>query len=128
MCDRPRELAPWYVRAWEWLKENWKAVLLGVSTLGLGLLVGRSARRPQKVVAPELVGAEEERRRQREEADQKVREAKRLRQEEVSRLEEKHAELLARLSGEQRERVDELKDDPEGLNDFLLQVGRDTRE
>ena len=117
----------WLSRAWAWLKANWKAVLLGIVTLGIGLVVGKTLRKPQKVVNPELVGADRVKREAQAEEDRTRLKATKERSERLSEVEKKHAEALRSLTDKQHSEVAELKDDPTKLNEYLLGVGKDTR-
>lgn len=117
----------WWKKTWSWVKENWKSVLLGISTLGIGLLIGRAARRPQEVVNPELTEAEIEKKRAREEQERKDREAKERRDMALQKVQEEYADRLKELTEEQSKRVAELSDDPEELNDYLLEISKDVR-
>lgn len=115
----------WLKSAWAWLKKNWKAVLLGVSTLGIGLLIGKALRKPQNVVNPELVEADKVKRGAQEAEDAARLEAAKKHEERLRKVVQVHDKKLQNLTAEQNEKVDELKDDPEKLNDYLLSVGRE---
>lgn len=116
-----------FCAVWFWIKTHWKPLLLGISTLGVGLLVGRLLRKPPEVVAPALVEADEVRENAQLEENREVARAKKELDDEVQRVIEEHAGSVDRLTDAQRSKVDELKADPEALNDYLLQVGRDIR-
>ena len=117
----------WLAKAWNWLKENWKAVLFGILTLGVGLAVGKVLRKPQKVVNPELVGADKTKRQAQAEENKARLEAAKKRAERLVSIEEKHEQTVKKLTDEQRANADELKDDPEKLNEYLFQVGKEIR-
>jgi hypothetical protein len=117
----------WLKAAWAWLKANWKAVLLGIGTLGLGLLVGKALRKPQKVVNPELVGADKIKREAQVEEDKARLKASKERAERLTEVEKEHADTIKGLTDKQRSEADELKDDPIKLNEYLLGVGKDIR-
>ena len=116
----------WLTKAWEWTKKNWKWLLfpIGVTLFLLGKVSQRSL---PPVLAPELVGAEEERIKANEEAEEEKVEAKVEKEKKIEAVEKEHAETIKALTDEQAEKVVELKDDPEKLNSFLLDVGRDVR-
>lgn len=115
----------WLFKAWAWLKKNWKYILFPVGILiGLATLLGR---RKVVVVAPELVEAEEVRRRADQEAAVQVELAKRNREREVKRIEKEHVMTIAKLTRKQRDELEALREDPDELNSFLLQVGEDIR-
>lgn len=113
----------WLILAWGWLKKNWKSVLLGVGTLGIGLLVGRTLKKPPKVVNPELVDHEEARKKAEEDALRKMVDAELERDKRLAELEREHEETIKKLTDEQRAEAYELEEDPEALNDYLLRVG-----
>jgi hypothetical protein len=117
----------WLAKAWAWLKANWKAVLLGIATLGIGLVVGKALRKPQKVVNPELVGADKAKRSIQEEEDARILKATEERAERLGEVEKEHAETIKALTDKQRSEADEFKDDPVKLNEYLLGVGKDIR-
>ena len=117
----------WLKKAGAWLKANWKSVLLGIFTLGIGLLVGKALKKPSVVVAPELVGAEEERQKAQEAEDKARAKAAQERADKLEEVEKAHSETIKQLTDGQREKVDELRDDPEKLNSYLISVGKDLR-
>lgn len=116
----------WLITAWNWLKKYWVWLLFPIGILLF--VVGRLTRKDLlDVVAPEVVGAEEERRKAQEAADKKAFEAELERQRELDLVREKHDELIQDLTDEQREKAKELESDPKKLNEFLLDVGRTVR-
>ena len=121
-------LRGWLSRAWTWLKANWKKVLLGVSTLGIGLLFGSYFRKKEIVVSSEIVDAEKEFQAAAEEARKKTEEADRLRDEKILEIGAAHLETVKKLTDTQRARTRDLVDEPEELNDYLLSVGKEMRE
>ncbi len=118
----------WLKKVWVWLKKNWKSVLLGVFTLGIGLLIGKAVRRKQNVVAPELVGAEEVRVQADEEAAEQLEEAQEDRLVRSKEIEKNHSNTMQKLTRQQRDQLPELREDPDELNSFLTQVGDDIRD
>ncbi len=116
----------WLIIAWRWLKKYWMWLLFPIGLL-LYLLGRLSSRNPSDVVAPEVVGAEEERRRAREEADRKEFEAARDRERKLDEIREEHADVVKELTDTQRAMAKDLEEDPEKLNEFLLSVGRQVR-
>lgn len=109
---------------WVWLKKYWKYLLFPVGIL-LGLLAMR--RRKVNVVAPELLGAEENRRKVEKEAAKQLKKAEKDRRQKTDDIEKEHAVTIQKLTQEQREKLKELREDPDELNSFLLQVGKDIR-
>lgn len=109
-----------------WLKTNWKWLLFPVGILLF--LIGRlTSRKPPVVVAPELVGAAEEKLKAEEEAKSKALEAEADKKRRLVEIEKEHAEALRKLTDNQKKLVEALKDDPERLNDFLIDVGKSVR-
>ena len=95
----------------------------------LTYLVGRmSVKKLPDVVAPEVVGAGENLRREREEADRKISEAEQERRLELDKVQQTYEEVLHELTDTQRSKAKELEADPERLNEFLLEVGTQIRK
>jgi len=115
------------VLAWGWLKRNWKTVLLGVFTLGIGLLVGKAFKKGMDFLDPELAEAEKAQRVAQELEDAERVKAAKKRAELLIELEVEHKDLLKQLTDEQRSRVEVLKDNPDELNAYLLSVGKEIR-
>lgn len=118
----------WKFIAWPWLKKYWMWILFPIGLLvavvkGLSLL-----KRPPAVLAPELVGASQKAEEARRLAEEESRLAEMVRQKRVAEVEAVHAEKLQQLSKEQREIVEELKSEPDKLNEYLLLVGKDIRK
>lgn len=110
-------------KAWEWLKRNWMWVLLPVGILLL--LLGIKPR--PKVVGSQLHGAADAANKARAEAERKAAEAQAARDAEVKRIEAEHAESIKKLTDAQKKTVEELRTDPEKLNEYLLNVGKQIR-
>jgi hypothetical protein len=115
------------VRVWVWLKANWRWLLFpaGLLVFLAGWLT-RSRSTPV-VVSPALQEAAQAAARAGEEADRQAAGAARVRDERVRQIEVEHAEALKKLTDAERAQVRELQDDPEKLNQFLVDVGRQTR-
>jgi hypothetical protein len=113
---------------WLWLKKNWKAVLLGILTLGIGLLIGKALKKAPKVVAPELVGAGEVKVIAEEKAEEELEVAIEVRDKTVEEVEADHKATLSKLTKKQREELPKLREDPVKLNRFLLDVGKQIRD
>lgn len=116
----------WLSKAWAWVKKNWRWLLFPIGVL-LFIVGKASAKKNYKVVNPELVGAEKEMRKAREEAEAQIQDAKTRRLEDTAKIEEEHAATIDKLTDEQLARAAELKDDPEELNSYLLDVGKEIR-
>lgn len=112
--------------AWSWLKKYWMWLLFPVGAL-LFILGKLSVKKPPDVVAPELVDAEKARRRAQEDADQKAFEAAKLRAIKVDEIRAEHSKVINELTDTQRAMAKGLEDDPDKLNDFLLDVGSQIR-
>lgn len=113
--------------AWSWLKKYWMWLLFPIGAL-LFLLGKLSVKKPSDVVVPEIVDAEKERRRAQEDADQKALEAAKLRAIKVDEIRAEHAKVVDELTDTQRAMAKRLEDDPDKLNDFLLDVGVQLRD
>jgi len=113
--------------AWAWLKKYWVWVvgLLGGLVL---FLAGRFTRKAPDVIAPELLGHVNKKIEVDEEAERKKEEAKAKLVERVSEIKRDHDETIEHLDDKQKERMDELLEDPDDLNSFLLEVGKSVRE
>lgn len=116
----------WAGKAWPWLKKNWQWVLvpIGVLLFATKLLGGRRT----TVVASELTGAAEVEREAEAVANREKAEATKRRLTRLRVVKEEHAEAVKVLTKEQAARVDELLEDPEGLNSYLLDVGKQVRD
>lgn len=115
----------WLGKVWAWLKKNWKYILFPIGILvAIFTLLGK---RKQNVVAPELVGAEEKKIKARRKADKKLKKADEERTVTLEEVEKEHSTTIAKLTRAQRDKVKELKEDPDELNSFLLQVGEEIR-
>lgn len=115
----------WNKKGWPWLKENWWKVL--IFPVGLVLAAIALLSRGKKGDVEEL-GAdplrEADRRAEEEQITRRhliVKENERLR-EELARIEREREEAMKNLSEEQRSRYEELKEDPDALNAWLLSI------
>jgi hypothetical protein len=117
----------WLKKAWDWLKAHWKPILLGLATVGVGLLVGRALRRRQQVVNPELLGAAKVGHDAQLEEDRQRAQAAKERDEKLLQVEQEHRKTIDKLTEDQRSKVEKLREDPEELNKYLLDVGRQVR-
>ena len=113
-------------KVWAWLKKYWKWLLFPVGIL-LGILSMLGGKKIGNVVAPEAVKAEEERIKHELEAQKKAEQAEALRKGKVEFIEREHAKTLEKLTDDQKARVEELREDPDELNGFLIGVGKDIR-
>lgn len=114
-------------KVWLWLKKYWMWLLFPVGIVVFFL--GRWTKsKPPDVVVPELLGAADKKL----EEDAKAREAAERAKAERDRMRDEvlreHYRTIERLSEKQQDKVDELVDDPEALNEFLLSVGREMRD
>lgn len=116
----------WLTIAWSWLKKYWMWLLFPIGIL-IFILGKISVCKSPDVVAPELVGAEEERRKAQEGADRQVFIATKEREKKLDEIRKEHEQVIKDLTDEQRGQVKELEEDPDKLNDFLLDVGRQIR-
>jgi hypothetical protein len=79
------------------------------------------------VVAPKEVETEGERDAANEEARQKDREALEERDKKVMEVRKEHAETIKELTDKQKAQADVLSFDPDLLNEYLLNVGKEIR-
>lgn len=115
-----------WLKVWAWLKKYWKWLLFPVGIL-LGILSMLGRKRIFNVVSPELVEAEKVREEAEEDKRQRIEELEQERSERLEEIERVHADTVSKLTDEQKKRVEELREDPDELNDFLLEVGKDIR-
>jgi hypothetical protein len=114
-------------RVWTWLKKYWKYLLFPVGIL-LGVLGMLSKRKDLgDVVAPKEVETEGERDQANQEAKELSAEAKAERDEKVMEIGREHLGTVMKLTDEQKVKARELVDDPEQLNEYLLDVGKEIR-
>jgi Sec-independent protein translocase protein TatA len=115
----------WAFKAWGWLKKNWQWVLLPV---GLLLLLSRLRPRAPEVVSSSLIGAGETQRAAEQRADEQVEEARAELDEKVEQAAQEHQSQVRSLVEKQKDDAAELAEDPQRLNAFLLNVGKETRK
>jgi len=121
-------IAPlWLVAAWGWLKKNWMWILLPVGVLLF--LSGRLSKKTQviEVVNPELQGHEEKKRGIDQKADAELKRLQEERAKKLAAVEAEHSAVLEALREEQKKKADDLRDDPDQLARYLLEVGKDIR-
>ncbi len=114
-------------KVWSWLKKYWKYLLFPVGIV-LGILAMISKKKDVgDIVAPKEVETEGERNQANAEARELSEEAKVERDEKVSKVKRKHFETVMKLTDKQKAEVSELEKDPEELNEYLLNVGKEIR-
>lgn len=114
-----------FSKVWEWLKRNWKWLLFPIALLVF--LVGWAIKKRPEVIAPGSTAANAAAQRAKELADQKAKEAEAAKQKRIEELKKEHDAVIQKLTDEQKAKVDELVDDPDKLNEFLLSVGKQIR-
>ena len=117
----------WYLKLWMWLKKYWKYVLFPIGII-VGILSVLGRRKSGPVIAPEVLGAEEDKKRAREDADKKLKVADAEQTRKIQAITEEHAKVIDQLNAEQKGRLEELREDPDELNNFRLSVGKDVRD
>lgn len=117
----------WLLKAWGWLKRNWKWLLLPVGVVLY--LVGRaSSKKEVSVLSPGLVAHEEVKAKLDAEAAQKKQAADEKAAAQLSGIE---ANRSAKVSSETQKQVDEIEavqGDPAKVTDLLKNIGKDIRE
>lgn len=118
----------WAATAWPWLKANWKWVIL----FPVMLVVWLSGKRSGAVTVTnddhESNEAEAYRDQVEAQAAAKVEALDVTRKERVKAVVAEHKETIEQLNRDQQAQADELLEDPEELNSFLLNVGRRQRD
>jgi hypothetical protein len=115
----------WTLKALPWLKKYWKWLLFPIGILIF--IAGYVVRPKPKVLSSELHGAGDTKREADDKAAEKTDEARAKRDERLAEVEKDHAKTVAKLTRKQRDQLEELREDPDKVNDFLLQVGREIR-
>lgn len=110
-----------------WLRKNWRTVLLGVLTLGIGLLIGKALKKAPVVVNPELVDAERVKREAQDVEDADKARAAKERDAQLSHVDKEHSEKVRALVSGQEKEAPDLTSDPGSLNSYLLRTGKDVR-
>lgn len=116
----------WLLKAWEWTKRNWKWLLFPIGILIY--IAGRARPRDITMVSPELIGHSEVERELNAEADAKKQVVEKKTEEQLAGIE---AQREASLAAEQQQQLDAaaaIENDPQAVNDFLKQVGKDIRK
>lgn len=114
----------WTTKAWPWLKKYWQWILFPVGILVLVL----TYRGPKpKLKSSELLDhAKVKKDIEKRTAGQLV-EAKEEKAKKLAEVEKEHAGTVAKLTSEQRSKMKELREDPDKVNEFLKQVGKEIR-
>ena len=114
-------------KVWAWVKRYWRYLLFPVGIV-LGIVSMLASRREVVVTSPsEVTEAEKERLLAAAEAHAKKAALEKERAAKVKEIEQAYRDTLDRLTEEQKGQVEELREDPDKLNEFLLQVGKDIR-
>jgi hypothetical protein len=113
------------LKAWPWFKKYWKWFLFPIGIIIY--IVGYSTHKKSMVVAPSLLGAAEDKLKAEEKAREETTEAKEKRDEALAAVEKEHAETVAKLTDEQRAKMESLRKEPDKLNEFLVGVGKSIR-
>lgn len=120
-------IIPWYLKAWGWLKRNWKWLILPVGIVLF--LIGRFSKKTREfeVVSPALSGVDEKREKLMVDLTDDVEIVEKEKVEKLKKIDEEHAETVKKLTSDQKREADNLRDDPDELLEFLLGVGKDVR-
>ena len=114
--------------AWPWFKENWMWVIL----FPIALVIYLTGRSHGEVVVVNDDHESDASKKKIEEVEtraaaEKVKEKAEL-WEKTKKVIEEHRETVDKLTDEQDKQVDELLQDPEALNAYLLNVGKQARD
>ena len=115
----------WTGKAWPWLKTHWLWLAGGVGAVAALALVKR---RPIEVVAPALAEADKKANEINNAADAAISSALAAEQARLKAIADSHSLDVKNLTADQRDRLPELVSDPEALNSFLLEVGKQARD
>lgn len=111
----------WLSLAWAWLKKWWWAIAGGALTL-FGALLGSSLKKPVIIDTSDPAKKKAE-----QDAEKQAAEAVVTRDAEQKAAEDAHTKDVTANVDAEKKRVDALEADPTALNDYLKQVGKDTR-
>lgn len=114
------------IKVWLWLKKYWKWLIfpIGILVFVLGRLTSRKL---PAVIAPELLGAAEVKEKADRQAVVELRKLDDERQTKVKEIEERHSEVISKLTDDQKKKYEAIKADPNEVNNFLLDIGKDIR-
>jgi len=115
----------WNQKALPWLKKYGPWIIFPLGLLLLAVKVFGGTR--TQVVSSELTRAAEATDEADDEATQKIELSEAKRTDRVAEIHEEHAETVKGLTDEQMAKANELLEDPEELNSFLLDVGKQVR-
>lgn len=114
----------WLKKVWEWLKDWWSLLILVLGGL-LWFLLRRDGSGPLlPSQGSEVEGAEETRTEAESEAKKSEEEAKETREAHLKQIHDEYSSVIEKLDEKQAEQYEELKADPDRLNEFLLNVDR----
>lgn len=114
-----------FSKAWAWLKAHWMWVLFPFGLAFTIFEVMSKFKRSPDVVVPELVGAAKKAADEEAIAEQKMREAETKRSKSLSEIEAKHLDVIQKMNEEQYKKVEELRGEPDKLNEYLLEVSKE---
>jgi hypothetical protein len=117
----------WTYKAKPWLKKNWMWLLLPVGILLF--IFGRTSKPTRKidVVSTKLHGADVKREELKAELEDKVKELDDEKADKIAKVVIEHKGVIDSMTDEQKEKADELLEDPDELNSYLLNVGQHVR-
>lgn len=112
-------------KAWPWLKKNWKWLLFPIGILVF--IAGYTSKSRIGTVSSELLGAAEDKAVIEGRTAGQIIEEKAARDEKIAKLEKEHSATVAKLTRAQRDQMQKIRNDPDKVNEFLKQVGKDIR-
>jgi hypothetical protein len=116
-----------FSKAWAWTKKNWQWLLLPIGIILY--LVGRAG--GDKVVisgqTQTLHDADEAAKTERDKAQAEKERLEAAKNKKVAEVLQEHDATLKKLTDEQKDEMSDLLKDPQELNEYLLQVGKEIR-
>ena len=106
------------------MSRNWMWLLFPIGLIVYA--IGRLGRPTVKVVSGEVAGADDVAKKARAWSEREIEEADQRLREQRAQVELRHKEAVESLTDDQKKKVAEF-DDPQDLNDYLLEVGRKAR-
>ena len=112
-----------------WVKKNWKTITLVVAfPIGLLVLLSKLFRPQVTVVSSEISEHEELERQLRQKTEEKKKELQAKHEQKTRDIQTEYDQTIAKNQADAVTRVEELRNDPIQLNDYLKRVGKNVRQ